>query len=79
MEKAENVTKTMVSKLILPDYIDGKMTMVPIHARGIGVGFEAFMCPEIGLDIDLLVKKLGPKGAAEAILKAKEYYDANER
>ena len=79
LEKAEKVTKTMVSKLILPDFVDGKTAMVPIDARGIGKDFESYMCAEIGLDIDLMVNKLGPKSAAEAILKAKEYYDANAK
>ena len=81
LKKKEKVTKNMVNKLVLPnDYTGTEMMseiMVPIDIRGIGDNFDAFMDGEL-LDIEQMVDKMGPRGAAAAILKAKEYYDGNK-
>merc|ERR1712187_920071 len=42
---------------------------VPVDMRGVEEDFD---------DVEQMVEKLGPKGAAEAFLKAKEYFDANK-
>ena len=42
--------------------------MVPIDMRGIGQGYY---------DAMRILKTLGPKGVAEAFLRAKMYFDAN--
>merc|ERR1719517_56070 len=43
--------------------------MVPVDMRGAEQDFD---------DVEQMVEKLGPQGAAEAFLKAKEYFDANK-
>merc|ERR1719436_443613 len=43
--------------------------MVPVDMRGVGEDFD---------DVEGMVEKLGPKGTAEAFVKAREYFDANK-
>merc|ERR1719188_1236127 len=43
--------------------------MMPVDMRGVGEDFD---------DVEQMVEKLGPKGTAEAFVKAKEYFDANK-
>merc|ERR1719464_2706271 len=43
--------------------------MVPVDMRGAGGEFD---------DVEQMLEKLGPKGAAEAFIKAKEHFDANK-
>merc|ERR1740138_1926990 len=43
--------------------------MVPVDMRGVGEDFD---------DVEQMVEKLGPKGTAEAFIKAAEYFDANK-
>merc|ERR1712043_68054 len=42
---------------------------VPVDMRAVEQEFD---------EVDEMVKKLGPKGALEAFIKAKEYFDANK-
>merc|ERR1711972_985096 len=42
---------------------------VPVDMRGVGGDFD---------DVEEMVSKLGPKGTAEAFMKAKEWFDANK-
>merc|ERR1712050_767736 len=69
MGKAEEVTQEMVNKLAFPENIADEEIMVPVDMRGVEEDFD---------DVEQMVEKLGPKGAAEAFLKAKEYFDANK-
>merc|ERR1712190_664197 len=52
-----------------PENIADEEIMVPVDMRGVEQDFD---------DVEQMVEKLGPKGAAEAFLKAKEYFDANK-
>merc|ERR1712032_184758 len=55
--------------LAFPENIADEEIMVPVDMRGVEEDFD---------DVEQMVEKLGPKGAAEAFLKAKEYFDANK-
>merc|ERR1711997_1032366 len=59
----------MVNKLAFPENIADEEIMVPVDMRGVEEDFD---------DVEQMVEKLGPKGAAEAFLKAKDYFDANK-
>merc|ERR1712084_35978 len=63
------ITQDMVSKLAFPENIADDEIMVPVDMRGVEEDFD---------DVEQMVEKLGPKGAAEAFLKAKAYFDANK-
>merc|ERR1712190_183984 len=52
-----------------PENIADEEIMVPVDMRGVEQDFD---------DVEQMVEKLGPQGAAEAFLKAKEYFDANK-
>merc|ERR1719203_583431 len=65
----EDITQEMVSELTFPENLPDEELMVPVDMRGVGEDFD---------DGEQMVAKLGPKGAAEAFLKAKEYFDANK-
>merc|ERR1712060_271380 len=69
LKKAEEVTQDMVNKLAFPENIADEEIMVPVDMRGVEEDFD---------DVEQMVEKLGPKGAAEAFLKAKAYFDANK-
>merc|ERR1740121_1054717 len=43
--------------------------MVPVDMRGVGEDFD---------DVEQMVEKLGPKGTAEAFIKAAEYFAKNK-
>merc|ERR1719262_1847660 len=42
--------------------------MVPVDMRGVEEAFD---------DVESMIEKLGPKGTAEAFLKAREYFEKN--
>merc|ERR1719210_410379 len=69
LKKAEEVTQEMVNTLTQPENIADEEIMVPVDMRGVEQDFD---------DVEQMVEKLGPKGAAEAFMKAKEYFDANK-
>merc|ERR1712039_677510 len=65
----EELTQDTVIQLLFPENIADEEIMVPVDMRGVDQDFD---------DVEQMVEKLGPKGAAEAFLKAKEYFDANK-
>ena len=69
LKHAEEVTQDMVNKLAFPENIADEEIMVPVGLQGLEEEFD---------DVEQMVEKLGPKGAVEAFLKAKEYFDANK-
>merc|ERR1712190_169591 len=69
LKSSEEITQDMVNKLAFPENIADEEIMVPVDMRGVEQDFD---------DVEQMVEKLGPKGAAEAFLKAKEYFDANK-
>merc|ERR1719223_310338 len=42
--------------------------MIPVDMRGVGEEFD---------DVSQMIQKLGPKGTAEAFVKAKDHFDKN--
>merc|ERR1712045_1027483 len=69
VKEGGDITQDMVNKLAFPENIADDEIMVPVDMRGVEQDFD---------DVEQMVEKLGPKGAAEAFLKAKEYFDANK-
>merc|ERR1719343_454559 len=69
LKKAEDITQELVNELTFPEKLPDEEMMVPVDMRGVGEDFD---------DVEQMVEKLGPKGTAEAFIKAKEYFDANK-
>lgn len=69
LKKGEDVKEELVNELTLPEKLKDDEVMVPVDMRGVG---EAFA------DVEAMMEKLGPKGTAEAFIKAKDYFDANK-
>mmetsp|Transcript_99519 Transcript_99519/g.267301 ORF Transcript_99519/g.267301 Transcript_99519/m.267301 type:complete len:166 (+) Transcript_99519:78-575(+) len=67
--KKEEDIKPFLVKVLDPDLVpDGEM-MVPVDMRGVGKEFDS---------IEDMVAELGVVGTAEAIVKAREYFEANK-
>merc|ERR1712194_568376 len=58
-----------VNELTFPENLPDEEVMLPVDMRGVGEDFD---------DVEQMVEKLGPKGTAQAFIKAKEYFDANK-
>mmetsp|Transcript_63526 Transcript_63526/g.161207 ORF Transcript_63526/g.161207 Transcript_63526/m.161207 type:complete len:174 (-) Transcript_63526:42-563(-) len=69
LKKAEDITQELVNELTFPANLPDEELMVPVDMRGVGEDFD---------DVEQMVERLGPKGTAEAFVKAKEYFDANK-
>jgi len=69
LKKGEEITQEIVTELTFPENLPDEEMMVPVDMRGVGEDFD---------DVEQMVQKLGPKGTAEAFIKAKEYFDANK-
>merc|ERR1712139_148304 len=65
----KEVTKEDVDGLTFPENLPDDAMMVPVDMRGVEEEFD---------DVEQMVEKLGPKGAAEAFIKAREYFKKNE-
>merc|ERR1712139_510922 len=65
----KEVTKDDVDKLTFPENLPDDAMMVPVDMRGVEEEFD---------DVEAMVEKLGPKGACEAFLKAREYFEKNK-
>merc|ERR1719245_39706 len=59
----------MINELTFPENLKDDEIMVPVDMRGVGGDFD---------DVEQMVEKLGPKGTAEAFIKAAEYFEANK-
>merc|ERR1712187_281248 len=59
-----DIGNEVIEQLTSPDSDDAMM--IPVDMRGCGEEFE---------DVDQMVEKLGPKGAAEAFVKAREHFE----
>mmetsp|Transcript_98508 Transcript_98508/g.261764 ORF Transcript_98508/g.261764 Transcript_98508/m.261764 type:complete len:168 (-) Transcript_98508:134-637(-) len=66
LEKGEEITQQAVDELAFPDGLADDETMVPVDMKGAGGEYD---------DVEQMVQKLGPKGAAEAFVKAHEYFE----
>eukprot|EP00747_Dinoflagellata_sp_TGD_P163459 gnl/TRDRNA2_/TRDRNA2_182148_c0_seq1.p1 gnl/TRDRNA2_/TRDRNA2_182148_c0~~gnl/TRDRNA2_/TRDRNA2_182148_c0_seq1.p1 ORF type:complete len:178 (+),score=86.63 gnl/TRDRNA2_/TRDRNA2_182148_c0_seq1:112-645(+) len=69
LKKGEELTQETVNELTFPENLADDELMVPVDMRGAGEEFD---------DVEQMISKLGPKGAAEAFVKAAEYFDANK-
>eukprot|EP00440_Ansanella_granifera_P061439 gb/GFBE01066609.1/.p1 GENE.gb/GFBE01066609.1/~~gb/GFBE01066609.1/.p1 ORF type:complete len:158 (+),score=85.82 gb/GFBE01066609.1/:1-474(+) len=69
LKKNEDITEDLVNELTFPENLADEEVMVPVDMRGVGEDFD---------DVEQMVEKLGPKGTAEAFIKAAEYFDANK-
>merc|ERR1712194_762243 len=69
IKKGEEITQDLVNELTFPENLPDEEVMLPVDMRGVGEDFD---------DVEQMVEKLGPKGAAQAFIKAKEYFDANK-
>mmetsp|Transcript_33394 Transcript_33394/g.76261 ORF Transcript_33394/g.76261 Transcript_33394/m.76261 type:complete len:163 (+) Transcript_33394:122-610(+) len=68
LAKSEEITKEVVTELTFPENLGDDEIMVPVDMRGVGEEFE---------DVEQMVEKLGPKGTAEAFIKAADYFEKN--
>jgi len=69
LKKEEEVSQDLVNELTFPEKLADEEIMVPVDMRGVGQEFD---------DVESMVEKLGPKGTAEAFVKAREYFEANK-
>eukprot|EP00413_Alexandrium_margalefii_P021604 CAMPEP_0204567346 /NCGR_PEP_ID=MMETSP0661-20131031/36548_1 /ASSEMBLY_ACC=CAM_ASM_000606 /TAXON_ID=109239 /ORGANISM="Alexandrium margalefi, Strain AMGDE01CS-322" /LENGTH=175 /DNA_ID=CAMNT_0051575257 /DNA_START=74 /DNA_END=601 /DNA_ORIENTATION=+ len=66
LKKGEEISQETVNQLSFPDSLPDDEPMVPVDMRGAGGDFD---------DVEQMVEKLGPKGAAEAFVKAFEHFE----
>merc|ERR1719436_2160820 len=66
----ETVSQEAVNELTFPEGLKDEEMMVPVDMRGVGQDFD---------DVEQMLEKLGPKGALEGFIKAKDYFDANDK
>mmetsp|Transcript_89024 Transcript_89024/g.251262 ORF Transcript_89024/g.251262 Transcript_89024/m.251262 type:complete len:166 (+) Transcript_89024:62-559(+) len=68
-KKDEAALKPLMDKIIDPTNVPDEEMMLPVDMRGVGQDFES---------VEDIVEALGVVGAAEAFVKAREYFDANK-
>merc|ERR1712190_109488 len=68
IKKGEDITQDMLNDLAIPKKLADDEMMVPVDMRGVGAEYD---------DVEQMAEKLGPKGAVEAFIKAREYFEAN--
>merc|ERR1740121_3626995 len=69
LKEGEEVFHELVNELTYPEKLADEEIMVPVDMRGVAEEFD---------DVESIVEKLGPKGAAEAFVKARDYFEANK-
>mmetsp|Transcript_99521 Transcript_99521/g.267306 ORF Transcript_99521/g.267306 Transcript_99521/m.267306 type:complete len:172 (+) Transcript_99521:78-593(+) len=67
--KKEEDIKPILAKVLDPELVPDEEMMVPVDMRGVGKEFDS---------IEDMVAELGVVGTAEAIVKAREYFEANK-
>merc|ERR1719169_154174 len=73
-KSADTLSADDIVALISPEDLAGKEMVVPTDLRGISDNFEE----EFEDDFEVMMEKLGPKGTAEGILKAHEFWEKNK-
>uniref|UniRef100_A0A7S1LN79 Uncharacterized protein n=1 Tax=Alexandrium catenella TaxID=2925 RepID=A0A7S1LN79_ALECA len=66
LKKGEEITQEIVNDLAFPDGLADEEQMVPVDMSASGGDFD---------DVEQMVEQLGPKGAAEAFVKAFEHFE----
>ena len=69
LKSGDGITDADVEELAFPEKLQDDELMVPVDMRGVGEDYD---------DVEEMTKKLGAKGAAEAFVKAADYFDANK-
>jgi len=69
LKKGEEISQEAVNELAFPDGLAPDEMMVPVDMTGAGGEYE---------DVEQMVEKLGPKGAAEAFVKAFEHFEKSK-
>jgi len=64
VKDGKDITQENVRSLADPEDLEDNEELVPVDMRGTGSDFA---------DVDEMVEKLGPKGAVEAFLKARDF------
>merc|ERR1719420_1469463 len=64
--ESKDISKEDVDKLTFPENLADDAMMVPVDMRGVGEEFD---------DVEQMIEKLGNKGAAEAFIKARTYFE----
>jgi hypothetical protein len=70
LKESKDISKEDVDKLTFPENLPDDAMMVPVDMRGVEEEFD---------DVEQMVEKLGPKGAAEAFIKARDFFEANNK
>merc|ERR1711990_1027129 len=63
-KEAKDITGEDVDKLTSPESLEDDAMMVPVDMRGVG---------------EEMIEKLGAKGVAEAFMKARKYFEENNK
>lgn len=66
LSKGEEISSETVNSLAFPDTLPDDEMMVPVDMSGAGGNYD---------DVEDMVEKLGPKGAAEAFVKAADHFE----
>jgi len=69
LKESKEITKEDINKMTFPEDLPEEAMMIPVDMRGVEEEFD---------DVEAMVEKLGPKGAAEAFVKAREYFEKNK-
>jgi len=70
IKDGKEITKEDVDRLTFPENLEDDAMMVPVDMRGVESEFE---------DVEEMVEKLGAKGAAEGFIKARDYFEKNNK
>eukprot|EP00435_Cladocopium_sp_Y103_P042013 s760_g11.t1 len=69
LTKNEDIGEELVNQLTLPEKVPDDEMMIPVDMRGVGEEFD---------DVEQMLEKLGPKGTAEAFVKAHDFFEKNK-
>mmetsp|Transcript_44688 Transcript_44688/g.54703 ORF Transcript_44688/g.54703 Transcript_44688/m.54703 type:complete len:162 (+) Transcript_44688:72-557(+) len=69
LKNSEDITEDLVNELTLPEKVADEEMMIPVDMRGVGEDFD---------DVEQMLEKLGPKGTAEAFVKAHDFFEKNK-
>merc|ERR1719343_1188870 len=73
-ESKEEVHADMIYALTTPEGLPDGDKVVPVDLRGVSENFAK----DFEDDFDIMIEKLGAKGAASGLLKAHEYFKKNK-
>merc|ERR1719401_3239446 len=74
IKNGEDISSDDIMDLTSPQGLADKDLVVPTDLRGISENFEE----EFEDDFEVMLDRLGPKGTAEGLLKARAFFEANK-